>query len=74
MEVQQNGAIKLVKRSKLDQRPLDKGQRPRRGKVSCLLHDIILKGNNNALNQIMKLKGELMFGRTIMEGRVQGRM
>jgi hypothetical protein len=70
MGVQQNRAIQLAERCKLDQRPLDKGQRPRRGKVSCLLHNIVSKGNNNGPNQIMNLKEEPMFWRTILEGRV----
>jgi hypothetical protein len=35
----------LVERCKLDQRLLDEGPRPKRGKVMCLLHGIILEGN-----------------------------
>ena len=47
--VQQNGAIPLAKRCKLEQRPLDEGPRPRRDKVRCLLHDIILERNTTLL-------------------------
>lgn len=43
--VQQNGAILLAKRCKLNRMPLDEGLRQRRDKVRCLLHCIILEGN-----------------------------
>ena len=52
---------------------LDEGPRPRRSKVRCSLHDIVLEGNKNGLNQDMKLKGKLMFWRIILKSRVQGR-
>ena len=52
---------------------LDEGpQDLRRGNLRCLLHGIILEGNINDPNREMKLKGELMFSRIILEGRVQG--
>ena len=44
--VQQNGLILFVEACELDHRPLDEGPRPRRDKVTCLLHGIILEGNN----------------------------
>ena len=50
--------------------PLDEGLRPKRGKVTCLLHGIIFKENIDGLNQEMKLKEELTFWSTILEGRV----
>ena len=68
----QNGAILLAERCKLDQRPSGEGLRPRRGKVGRVLLDIILKRNIHGPNQGMKLKGELMFWRTICAYRVQG--
>jgi hypothetical protein len=40
--VQQNEAILLVDKCKLDRRPLDEGLRLRKGKVRCLLHGVIL--------------------------------
>lgn len=46
----QNKAILFTKRCKLDQRPLDEGPSLRRGKVRCLLHNIISEGNNNDVN------------------------
>jgi hypothetical protein len=35
----------LRERCKLDRMPLDEGARPRRGRVRCLLHGVILEGN-----------------------------
>ena len=40
-------------------------------KIKSLLHGFILEGSTNALNQEMKLKEELIFWRTKMEGMVQ---
>ena len=39
----------LAERCKLDRRLLNEGLRPRRGKVRCLLHDIILEGNTTLI-------------------------
>ena len=36
-----------------------------------LLHDIILEGNTNDLDQEIKLNGELILWRTTLESRVQ---
>ena len=69
--VQQNGGLILTERCILDRTPLDEGPKPRRNTVKHLLHDIILEGDNSTLNQEIKLKGELMFWRTILEGRVK---
>ena len=65
-------AILLAKWCKLDQRPLDEGPRPRRGKARCLLHDINLDGNTklNGSNQEVKL----MFWRSVLKSRVQGKI
>ena len=55
--VQQNEAIYLAVRCKLDIRPIDNGPRPRRGKVRCLLHGIIMEENMNGPNyEMLKLK------------------
>ena len=51
----------------VDWGPLDEGPKPRRSKVRCLLHDIILEGNTNDLNQ----RNELGLREPFWEGRVQ---
>lgn len=63
--VQQNGAILLVKRCKLNQKLLNEGPSSRKDKMKCLLYDTILEGNANDPDQEMKLKEELIFWRTI---------
>lgn len=40
--------------------------------MRCLLHGIILEENTYDPNQETKLNGELIYWRTILEGRVQG--
>ena len=48
----------LAERCKLDRRLLNEGLRPRRGKVRCLLHDIILEGNTT-LNIVFSITNQL---------------
>ena len=54
----------LAKRYRMDQRPaLNEGLRPRRGKVRCLLHHIVLEENVTRPNQKKRnSKGNLCFG------------
>lgn len=61
----------MAERYKLDRRPSNETSKLRRGKVICLLHDNILKGDTNGLNQKNEAQKITRVLETIMESKVQ---
>ena len=72
--VQQNEAILLAESVNWTEGLLVRVQDQERGKMRCLLHGINYEGNYNGPYQDMKLKGELMFRGTVLEGKGQGKV